>query len=395
MDGAQRVGLVSPAAVGTQMSASRTIRASLAGVTATIESSYTPFSDYAEQHLVPLRSAEGGRPRIEARLRWHEGPPGEDRQAQFPELAGMDRIDRDLYRGNDALAWFRIDELPGLRLRFHWDGSRLSVEGDYFHWLSKDRRRDQLKRAWFRRRLPELRRRRFTTLLYYLLYYPSYWILERSAGFHPIHAAGVEIEGRIVVLAGPSGVGKSTLAAALAATPEARFLSDTFLLQHEATVQPVREPLLLDIKSRLWLGDVIELLQPIQWRYCLARRGYHWPTTRLSEGGSVALVLFPQRTAKVSLRRVAARQAHGRISAANAIINDLRRYWALAGVLEMLDPSPLAAAREEQIASLVSSVPCYEIGLSQELGRDETVRTVRELLTANPSVVDSHPKAVP
>jgi len=212
----------------------------LGDLEASLTSTCAPFMAYAAAHVVPLRIADQTTPRVQAVLRWHEGSPPRDRLAADPTLRHMERLDRDLYRGATQLAWFRIDELPNLHLRFTWDGELLHVDGDYYHRLSADPRRDWLKRVLFSRRLPALRRRRFTTLLYYLLYYPAFWWLERHQDLHPIHAAGVEIGNTVVVLAGPSGVGKSTLVTGLAATPVAQLLSDTFLLQRGTTVQRCR-----------------------------------------------------------------------------------------------------------------------------------------------------------
>jgi hypothetical protein len=292
----------------------------------------------------------------------------------------MERVDRDLYRGEGELAWFRIDELPGLFLRFSWNGETLDVVGDYHYYLSADRKRDWLKRTVYRSRLEALRQRRFTTLLYYLLYYPSFWWLERRTGLHPIHAAGVEINGAIVVLAGPSGVGKSTISTGLASFTGARLLSDTFLLQRGTTVRAVPEPLLLDAWSQRWLGSGAELLRPIDWRYCLDRNGFHWPTERTSRGGSAHLLIVPHRAQGHYARRLSAKQARGHIDAGNFLVNDLRRYWAYAAALEMLDPSPLAAERASEIETLVEGVPCVEMGLTEDVGREQVFELVSALL---------------
>jgi hypothetical protein len=351
----------------------------LAGVRVKVTSDFPPFMEYARQHMAPLRNVMPGAPQIRARLFWHEGPPPERLEAH-PDLRGWDRVDRDLYRRDGALAWFRIDDFPDLHLRFTWTGSELAVVGHYYHRLSKTAGRDWLRRVVYHRSLPNLRRRRFTTLLYYLVYYPCFWWLEHQNICHPIHAGGVRLPNGVVALAGPSGVGKSTLVAGLACDPSARLLSDTFLLHKGATVRSVPEPLLLDKWSRGWLGGGASALQPIRHRYSLDRNGFHWPDDQLVAGGDVKLLVFPQRATSHYVRPLAPNQAQGRIRAGDLIVNDVRRYWAFASVLEVLDPSPLVQAREQSLAELVHSVPAFEVGLTADIPRAEMVGLIDHLL---------------
>ena len=350
----------------------------LAGVDAVVESADAAFNQFADWHLAPLRVDAVGAPRVRALLRWHEGAPP-DRLTARAALGTMDRVDRDLYRGDGELAWFRIDDLPDLHLRFAWDGERLRVEGDYYHRLSKTPGRDQVSRLLYRRRLPQLRRRRFTTLLYYLLYYPTFWLLERQ-GWHPIHAGGVALPAGIAVLAGASGVGKSTTVTGLATTAGARLLSDTFLLHRGADVSAVPEPLLLDTRSRAWLGEEARLLQRVPHRYCLGREGYHLPSDRLCAGGRVRVLLFPHRAPAHDVRRLPVDHARGRLRAGDLIVNDLRRYWAFAAVLELLDPTPLVSQREASLAALIEAVPTYEIGLAADLSPAQMAELVTRLM---------------
>jgi hypothetical protein len=350
----------------------------LGGVDAVLETADTAFAEFAELHLAPLRIALTDTPRVRAVLRWHEGAPPERLTAR-PGLGAMDRVDRDVYRADGELAWFRIDELPDLQLRVHWNGADLRVEGDYYHRLSKTWRRDRMTRLLHRRRLPQLRRRRFTTLLYYLLYYPCFWWLERH-GWHPIHAGGVELPSGIAVFAGPSGVGKSTIVTGLATTPAGRLLSDTFLVHRGAEVRAVCEPLLLDDRSRAWLGAEAQLLQHVPHRYCLGREGYHLPAHHLSCGGRARVLLFPHRAMSHDVRELSPEHARGRLRAGDLIVNDLRRYWAFAAVLELLDPHPLVSAREASLAQLVSAVRVFELGLAGDFTRDQIAELVQSLM---------------
>ncbi|MGD0945907.1 MAG: hypothetical protein ABSA52_00635 [Candidatus Binatia bacterium] len=339
---------------------------------------------YARVHLAGLHGAPPAALQVESTLRWHEGQPPGDRMAAFPHLAGLERVDRDLYVGPGELYWFRVDDLRDLLLHLSWSASRLTVEGDFYYRLANDRARDRAKRWLYPKRVAALRRRRFTTLLYYLVYYPCWWWLEQRQDFHPIHAAGVSLGSGVVLLGGASGVGKSTLAVALASVAGAKLLSDSFVVHNGSEVAAVREPILLDAWSRRWLGDHGQDLQRIEWRYCLNRQGYHLPPEHLAAGGRCSLLLFPRRAAQTYVRRIAAPQAHQRLSAADLIINDLRRYWAFAAVIEQVAPGGLVTRREAHLATLTAEVPCYELGLTEDMTCAASVELILQLLPSKP-----------
>lgn len=360
--------------------AEQTLTGNLAGATFRFRTDEPQLAEYGRTHLAALLSEPVNLPRIDSTLRWHEGQPPRDRLAAYPQVTSMERVDRDLYVTNEQLYWFRVDDLRDLFLRLTWREERLTVEGDFFYRLANDARRDRAKRLLYRKRIPALRKRRFTTLLYYLVYYPCWWWLEQTQDLHPIHAAGVRTESSVILLGGASGVGKSTLAIALATLPRGRLLSDSFVLHNGGDVFAVREPVLLDAWSRRWLGQQADELEPIEWRYCLNRGGYRLPPNRLAAGGRAGLLLFPRRSPETYVKRITAVQAHQRLSAADLIINDLRRYWAFAAITEQMVPGRLIARREAQIAKLTAEVPCYEIGLTAEMTCSAVTETIMQLV---------------
>lgn len=332
---------------------------------------------YAGRHLAPLVSEEEVTADVDACLFWHEVPPPAA-EARDARLAEMERWDRDLYVGPGRLAWFRIDACRDLHLRVEWDGKHLRVRGDYYFYLSRSRVRDHAKRWWYGARLRERRAKRYTTLLYYLVYYPAFWWNETVRGRHPIHAAGVVTDRGAVVLAGPSGVGKSTLSVALAATGDT-FLSETFLLHRGTEVWPVREPILLDGFSRNWLGDAMAGLEPLGRDFVFGRHGYH-RLAGLAERGNAAVLLVPRRAPQTYLRPIAPVEAHRRISASGQLIRDQRRYAAFAAALEALAARGLIEQRELELRRLAEGASCFEFGLGPGLTREAAVAMVRELL---------------
>lgn len=355
------------------------IRGALAGAGFTFSCTAPDLRAYAGGHLELLAGAPP-QVSVEATLRWHDGQPPVDRLAAFPHLAQMERVDRDLYVQPGELQWFRVDDLRDLFLRFRWRAPRLTVEGDFFFRLANSAGRQWIRRVLSPARAAAMRRRRFTTLLYYLVYYPCWWWLEQTQDLHPIHAAGVETTDGVVLLAGASGVGKSTLAVALAALPGASLLSDSFVLHRDTEVVAVQEPVLLDAWSLSWLGAQARELRRVDGQFGLSRRGYHPPGRRLTNRGEAAVLVFPRRAPTAFVRALSATEACQRLSAADLIINDLRRYWAFAAVLEHLAPLGLVARREHHLARLTAAIPSFEVGLTGEMTSTAVAEAVARLI---------------
>lgn len=365
------------------------VTGSLAGATFSFHTDAADLAAYATTHLAPLATDAVSAPAVTATLTWHDGQPPAERSLERTGGTGIERVDRDVYTDGTTLHWFRVDDLRDLFLRFTWSDGRLSVHGDFYYRLGNSALSDGIRRLrrWSQR--AALRQRRFTTLLYYLVYYPCWWWLEHTRDVHPVHAAAVATDAGAILLAGASGVGKSTLAVALAMSPGARLLSDSFVLHHGEDVWAVREPILLDAWSRRWLGAVADQLAPIDGHFGLMRRGYQMPPQRLADGGRVAVLLFPRRTSESYARRISAEQAHYRLSAADLMINDLRRYWAFAAILEQLQLTGLAARREAHLARLAAGAVCYEIGLTADTTSAAAVHAIMQLMQEQPLRVAS------
>ncbi|GAB3255534.1 hypothetical protein GCM10027425_15660 [Alteromonas gracilis] len=82
-----------------------------------------------------------------------------------------------------------------------------------------------------------------------LVHHPALWAAA-AGGLVPLHVSVVEVDGLVVVLAGPGGVGKSTLVAT-ALRSGARAWCDNLAVSDGRVLAPVAEPLRLDASVRL------------------------------------------------------------------------------------------------------------------------------------------------
>ncbi|GBD25688.1 hypothetical protein HRbin30_01012 [bacterium HR30] len=313
----------------------------LQGISFRFRTDWEELHRYAQLHLAPLlESGRGQEAAVEVRvtsvLHWVSGQPW-PRARWGRATAEWPRVDRDLYVNERELLWFRVDDLRDLvlHLQAQEDGS-LSLDGTFFFRLGNRALTDYLRRRWLGRRVHDFERRRFPTLLSYMVYYPLWWRGEVDFGRHPIHAAAVATPHGAVLLAGASGVGKSTISTALAAQNGNKLLSDSFVLLEGSKVLAVPEPILLDRPALRWLGARTEILCPIDHRYMLERVGHHVVPAKLQLEASPALLVFPRRGSQWRSRQMSSQEAWSRLSAANLMVNDLRRYYALAATWEQL-----------------------------------------------------------
>lgn len=366
-------------------SVARAVHGQLAGISFELRSGEQRFLSYARSHLASLSSEEVRLPvELSAWLDWLNGQPHR-RSVHDRNVGDLLRVDRDLYVGERELHWYRVDDLRDLFMHVRFAADKVEVGGRFFFRVANSRWADLLRRLVRWRETRSWRRRRYPTLVSYLVYYPCWWLSEVRGIGHPIHAAGVETPLGVVLLAGASGVGKSTLSVALAAEDGCRLLSDSFVLHRGKKILPVPEPILVDRPSLAWLGPRAEILLPMGERYLLDRRGFHVRPDKRSSGGDVFAILFPRRGHRTYMRPIASGLARQWLSASNLMINDLRRYWAFAAVWEQLQPTGLVQQREQGLADLVEGTRCYELSVSRSWRCDDVMNTVLAALERAPS----------
>jgi len=186
-----------------------------------------------------------------------------------------------------------------------------------------------------------------------LVQYPALW-LAGLAGRAPLHAASCTAGGATPLLAGPSGVGKSTLLARELSFG-GLFASDNVCVSDGHTVWGLTEPMRLESER--------------------GPRTTHGRVEVAPRGRVAALV--PDRLVVVrrGLDASARRRQCSPAAAARSLVTgtymagELRRYWPLAACLAAATGMGPAAPRIEAVAKrLAARLPCLELTLPSRPG---------------------------
>jgi len=190
-----------------------------------------------------------------------------------------------------------------------------------------------------------------------LLHYPALW-WAASRGWAPLHVSVLELDGVVVMLAGPGGVGKSTLVAQALASG-ARATCDNVAVSDGETAAGLREPLRLAVadggpssgartthgrRELRWDGQVPALRPDL---VVVVRRGGAGPRVHETDPELAARAL------------VAGTYAAG----------ELRRFWTLSAVVGLatgtgpVHPDVAGVARR-----LTGRLPCLELELGTSPG---------------------------
>jgi hypothetical protein len=189
-----------------------------------------------------------------------------------------------------------------------------------------------------------------------LVHYPALW-WAGTRGYAPLHVSVVEIDGVVVVLAGPGGVGKSTLVAHALALG-ARAACDNVAVCDGEVAQGLREPL------RLAVADAGPTYGA---RTTHGRREVHWD-------GRVAslcpdLVLVVRRGNGPFVRPLEPQEARRALVAGTYAAGELRRFWVLTALLGLATGLGPVHPRVDEVAHrLTTRLPCYELVLGQAPG---------------------------
>ncbi len=347
----------------------------LHGVRLRLTSSLPLFCDYVRHTMQPYVVDTQQPADLESHLDWIDAPPARSLEDAFPGAGWRSRPDRDLYIDGEKLCWLRIDDFTDLHLAAAHTGGRLCVTGRYYFQIGRAPSTEWLRRLRYRGDLARLQARRFSTLLYYLVYHPILWRLSRDSGWSVAHGGAVATPDGALVLFGMPGCGKSTLSVGLLADARRTMLSDNIVLHSRERVLACPEVLLLDDRSLERAAGGAAHLVPTGERRVYERDAYR-PDRVAMEPTPPAAFFCVERAQRTQLTEITVDECARFAIAGNQLAKEVRRIAINNEVYDLIAGTQAPDAGAD-LRALVAKAPCYRLSVGQD---DSLARVISDLI---------------
>jgi hypothetical protein len=327
-----------------------TLSLTIHGAWLMLESNNEDFLTYAQEHLAALLSPPVGQPDIWVRLCWG--------RELIPVRASNDdyhRLGRRLLLGDNEIVQTEVLTLPGLQLRTSLTGPNVSVDAAF----CPSSKRTKLLLGLGGK---ACRERVYAMLIYYLVYFPLLWHVERTRQWYPLHASAVAWPPGAIILAGLGGVGKSTLTLSFLSDPHARLLSENLILHDKDKVYAFLEPIHLDGRSREMLANLNGRLKSTGWAYSHNRQSYEVPSSARVQSATPRAFFTLRQGRLLGLRSMSAKETLEVVLSSDALAREINEYTQQTAVLNLLSPAAGSFQRRiDTLRKLLDQVACYEL----------------------------------
>jgi hypothetical protein len=265
---------------------------------------------------------------------------------------GMLRFSRDVYGDGKGVAVVRNTATSGFDVRVEVAESETRIAARW----RPGRQEQVLSRV--------MKARQRLLLAQALVHYPALWQASLQDSAIPLAACVLTIEGKGVLLTGPSGVGKSTLVGQELAAGAVAVSDNLAVVGDDRVAHGVVEPIRADF-SLLPPG----IATPIPGRKTTHGRGEGHLAHRADSVRIDAVVLLRRTGATPGATKADPRDAARELAAATYTAGELRRYWPLAAALAVATGrGPVHPPITETTLRICEAVPCLELELGSAPG---------------------------
>lgn len=343
------------------------LRCELHGVGLAVETDREDWLACARTYLSPLAAppllappllAPSRAPSIHVTLEWGKSLPAAD----------LEPLGRRVWIGQNCLRLSEIRLVPGLQIQLGWEGDTLRVHAA-FRWPGRGAR-------WLAALVPAARTRLYISLVYYLVYFPWGWWLERERGWSLLHAAGLRREDGGVILSGLPGCGKSTLVWAALSLPGWQLLSDNLLFADGRQIYACPEPLHVDARARALIESTPGGVQDTGRAFSHQREDFELLPERRATQAQVDRVIFLRRGRTGGIQPLDHEAAFRRLWVGDMLAQEWAAYEECAAAICHLVPQVGDPARRWANLERLAALPCCQVVVPDGEMLSDSVREI-------------------
>jgi hypothetical protein len=328
------------------------------------------FATFARHMLAAHESPAGTEVDVSVHVSVRSGLPDLVRSARGatlqPDRSAGVAIDKTVWYNGDT-TWHH-DRQKTVRMLHRASAPHLEVTAQY---------RPRLDRSIRASVNPDVRFNTYQQALRLFVFHPLFLWEELNHGYRPLHAGVVGNGRRAVVLAGLSGVGKSTLSLYLASLPGWSLVSDNYALVSGSDVVGIQEPVRIDARTRALVGNK-RLARVLDSRAVDGgRRRHAYP---IASGGrnrvTATDLIFVTLGPRFALRRLSTDRMMDLLVRSENFLGEFYSYAELALPHSILPVRDRCAMRRE----FVNAVPSYLCTIARSEPLDVTVNRLADEL---------------
>jgi len=276
---------------------------------------------------------------------------------QFIKTGDYQKIARNIWLGKNRIFISEIERCPGLKLEIKMINNKLFMDAYFF-----DKTRKLVKKVVSNFRFYKTKRDfQFISLIFYLIYYPFFYYLERFSNLCLLHAAAFEYNEKGIILPGLGGIGKSTFSLGSLLSNGYKFISDNIIFCHPKKFYTFPELIALDPKSISILNLIKDLLIPKKSIIFSHNRTYYKLNSEYISNESIPKYLFWLQLGSNNKTLPLDKDSCIRhLLNVNLLAKELREYYLLAAAFDLAFSCALApSAYYDRLSCLLSDIDCY------------------------------------
>jgi len=276
----------------------------------------------------------------------------------YPEIdSKCNKISRDMYLGDNSVIFFNISKMGDLHLKLQWRGDKFFIDA----FLTEKRKINLFKFVPSRDKKSRDKILKYIYLLYYLVYIPFFYYLERFRSLCLLHAGAIKYKENGIIISGLGGVGKTTFTVSTLLLDDCKILSDNVIFNDTQNIYSQPGVVAIGRDSLNILSGIKNQLIPIVDIPTHHDRMYfQLPEDKWATSATPKYIFWIQQGDKNQIKPVKKDYFTNNLFNLNILTDHIRKYFVFAGAADLISPKYFPTNTYfNNHSSLLSKLDCF------------------------------------